>query len=63
MGVFSVHMQKFSTGDIKGLEVEVDRKSQNLKNLDINYSLSEKNIDLVKPKINLYSDTLNRANT
>lgn len=29
MGVFSVHMQKFSTGDIKGLEVEVDRKSHN----------------------------------
>lgn len=23
MGFFSVHMQKFSTGDIKGLEVEV----------------------------------------
>lgn len=61
MGVFSVHMQKFSTGDIKGLEVEVNRKSQNLKNQDINYSLSEKNIDLVKPKINLYSDTLNRV--
>lgn len=61
MGVFSVHMQKFSTGDIKGLELEVDRKSYNLKNKDINYSLSEKNIDLVKPKINLYSDILNRV--
>ncbi len=61
MGIFSVHMQKFSTGDIKGLELEVDRKSYNLKNKDINYSLSEKNIDLVKPKINLYSDILNRV--
>lgn len=61
MGFFSVHMQKFSTGDIKGLEVEVDRKSKNLKNQDINYSLSQKNIDLIKPKINLYFDTLNRV--
>ena len=42
MGFFSIHMQKFSTGDIKGLEVEVDRKSKNLKSQDINYSLSHK---------------------
>lgn len=61
MGFFSIHMQKFSTGDIKDLEVEVDRKSKNLKNQDINYSLSQKNIDLIKPKINLYFDTLNRV--
>lgn len=60
-GIFSIHMQKFSTGDIKGLEVEVDRKSKNFKNQDINYSLSQKNIDLIKPKINLYFDTLNRV--
>lgn len=60
MGVFSVHMQKFSMTDVKGLEVEVDRKSRNLKNKDIDYSLSGGNIDLVKPEVNLYTDTKNR---
>ena len=61
MGVFSVHMQKFSMIDVKGLEIEVDRKSRNLKNKDIDYSLSGGNIDLVKPKVNLYTDIKNRV--
>lgn len=61
MGVFSVHMQKFKQSDVKGLEIEIDRKSNNLKNEDINYSLSEKNIDLITPKENLYLDIKNRV--
>lgn len=47
--------------DVKGIEIEVDRKSQNLKNKDIDYEKSGQNISLVSPKITLYQDTKNRV--
>lgn len=61
MSVFSCNMQKYKMSDVKGLEIEVERDSHNLKNKDINYDKKLFNYDIVKPKVNLYQDVKGRV--
>jgi chromosome segregation ATPase len=54
-----LHMQKFKTGDIKGIQRHNQREGVSNKNPDIDYSKSHKNIDLINlnGQIN-YNDTV-----
>lgn len=58
---FAWHLMKNTMKDIKGLEIEQERKSENLQNPDIDFSLSHLNYDLVKDERNLYHRVKDRV--
>lgn len=58
---FAWHLMKNTMKDIKGLEIEQERKSENLQNPDIDFSLSHLNYDLVEDERNLYHRVKDRV--
>lgn len=58
---FAWHLMKNTMKDVKGLEIEQERKSENLKNPDIDFSLSHLNYDLVEDERNLYHRVKDRV--
>ena len=51
---FAWNTQKNKLTDVKGKEIEQERKSDNLKNEDIDRRKTHLNYDLIKSNLNLY---------
>lgn len=58
---FAWNTQKNKFSDVKGKEIEQERKSDNLKNDDINKSKTHLNYDLIQSDLNLYQRVKNRV--
>lgn len=58
---FAWNTQKNKLSDVKGKEIEQDRKSDNLKNDDIDKSKTHLNYDLIQSNLNLYQRVKNRV--
>jgi len=59
LGSFAVlHMQKMKMSDVKGIQIEAQRESKNLKNPDIDFEKSGKNYDLFNPKKTNFSEKI-----
>ena len=58
---FAWNTQKNKLSDVKGKEIEQDRKSNNLKNDDIDKSKTHLNYDLIQSNLNLYQRVKNRV--
>lgn len=60
---FAWNTQKNKLSDVKGKEIEQERKSDNLKNDDIDKSKTHLNYDLIQSNINLYQRVKNRVDS
>lgn len=58
---FAWNTQKNKLSDVKGKEIEQERKSDNLKNDDIDKSKTHLNYDLIQSNLNLYQRVKNRV--
>ena len=56
---FAWNTQKNKLTDVKGKEIEQERKSDNLKNEDIDRRKTHLNYDLIKSNLNLYQRVRN----
>lgn len=58
---FAWNTQKNKLSDVKGKEIEQERKSDNLKNEDIDKNKTHLNYDLIQSNLNLYQRVKNRV--